>query len=264
MSTTIQEIVWHLFARLMLELLVQSHWTWQAIIRDYFICFCSFVLVSCRPISQEEALTVLGFRPPFGEIRFGPFTGNVTLLRWFQLLNKHFGVSGRSYYFYKPHGKGRTIGLSSDDALSLLKEGLQNKSLAFVYHCQNHYFCPVGFEDVPVAPINSYKPALSASEVESWILIADTSRKHPGIHCKRWKDVATDLDCQNPDFLDIRRLEKGMQRRRTKKVGGNLHCILALERIDLEKVHEPIETEISPVIPTSEMLDESDDSVESD
>ena len=35
-----------------------------------------------RPISQEEALLVLGFVPPFGEIRFGPFTGNQTLMRY--------------------------------------------------------------------------------------------------------------------------------------------------------------------------------------
>ena len=36
---------------------------------------------SLAPITQEEALTILGFKPPFGEIRFGPFTGNATLLR---------------------------------------------------------------------------------------------------------------------------------------------------------------------------------------
>ena len=37
---------------------------------------------SLPPITQEEALTVLGFQPPFGEIRFGPFTGNATVMRW--------------------------------------------------------------------------------------------------------------------------------------------------------------------------------------
>ena len=36
---------------------------------------------SLPPISQEEALLLLGFKPPFGEIRFGPFTGNMTLMR---------------------------------------------------------------------------------------------------------------------------------------------------------------------------------------
>lgn len=40
-----------------------------------------FFNISLNPITQEEALTILGFKPPFGEIRFGPFTGNATLLR---------------------------------------------------------------------------------------------------------------------------------------------------------------------------------------
>jgi len=41
------------------------------------------IMHSCRlcPITQEEALEVLGFSPPFGDIRFGPFTGNVTVMR---------------------------------------------------------------------------------------------------------------------------------------------------------------------------------------
>jgi len=41
-----------------------------------------FVIFSKKPLTQEEALTILGFKPPFGEIRFGPFTGNATLMRW--------------------------------------------------------------------------------------------------------------------------------------------------------------------------------------
>jgi len=54
--------------------------------------------------TQEEALNILGFKPPFDEIRFGPFTGNATLIRWFRQLNTHFGVKGKAYYLYKPKG----------------------------------------------------------------------------------------------------------------------------------------------------------------
>ena len=46
----------------------------------------------------------------------------------------------------------------------------------------------------------------------------------------RWEDISIDLNCQNPEYLDIRRDWKGLQRRNTKKVGGNLHCILAFQR----------------------------------
>ena len=32
-------------------------------------------------MTQEEALSLLGFKPPFSEIKFGPFTGNTTVMR---------------------------------------------------------------------------------------------------------------------------------------------------------------------------------------
>ncbi|XP_062521893.1 basic immunoglobulin-like variable motif-containing protein isoform X2 [Corticium candelabrum] len=244
---------------------------WLCISRPQYQRSCGITsLVSCwnylfshlgcgshRPITQEQALTVLGFAPSFDEIRFGPFTGNVTLMRWFQRLNKHFRVFGRSYFLYKPHGNDRTIGLSSESALEKLKVGLQDKSKAFIYHCQNHYFCPVGFEDVPLAESDAYRPTLSDSEVETWILICDTSRRHPGIQCKLWKDIATDLNCQNPNFLDIRHLDRGIQRRKTKKVGGNLHCIMTFQRSNLEETKQ-LDDETSSMTLTSR--EENDDS----
>lgn len=33
-----------------------------------------------RPISTEEALEVLGFKPPYHQVKFGSFTGNDTLI----------------------------------------------------------------------------------------------------------------------------------------------------------------------------------------
>lgn len=102
-----------------------------------FIC-----IFSLPPISQEEALHILGFQPPFEEIKFGPFTGNATLMRyqkllvtffrnnhfssasansslhllllffyrWFRQINDNFRVRGCSYILYKPHGKHKTAG----------------------------------------------------------------------------------------------------------------------------------------------------------
>jgi hypothetical protein len=52
----------------------------------------------------------------------------------------------------------------------------------------------------------------------------------------RWTDIVTDIGCVNPDFLDIRRLEKGMQRRKTKKIGGNLHCILSFTKCKFQTI----------------------------
>ncbi|XP_051009717.1 basic immunoglobulin-like variable motif-containing protein isoform X1 [Acomys russatus] len=223
---------------------------WYCISRPQYKTSCGISsLISCwnflyslmgsgnlPPITQEDALHILGFQPPFEEIRFGPFTGNTTLMRWFRQINDHFHVKGCSYILYKPHGKNKTAGETAPGALSKLTRGLKDESLAYIYHCQNHYFCPIGFEATPVKANKAFsRGPLSPQEVEYWILIGESSRKHPSIHCKRWADIVTDLNTQNPEFLDIRHLERGLQFRKTKKVGGNLHCIIAFQRLSWQR-----------------------------
>lgn len=90
--------------------------------------------------------------------------------------------------------------------------------------------------------------------MEHWILIGEPSRKHPAIHCKkygsfygmvilvqiykydahiltsfliRWADIVTDLNTQNPEYLDIRHTERGIQYRKTKKV-SELSMVMVL------------------------------------
>ncbi|CAG05667.1 unnamed protein product, partial [Tetraodon nigroviridis] len=233
---------------------------WYCISRPQYKTSCGISsLVSCwnflystlgagslPPISQEEALHVLGFQPPFEEIKFGPFTGNATLMRWFRQINDNFRVRGCSYILYKPHGKHKTAGetghsvitlliFSAEGALMKLTQGLKDEAMAYIYHCQNHYFCPVGFEATPLKATKAYRGPLPVNETEYWILIGEPSRKHPAIHCKRWADIATDLNTQNPEYLDIRHTERGIQRRKTKKLSGNLHCIMAFQRVNWQK-----------------------------
>ncbi|KAG8452084.1 hypothetical protein GDO86_004031 [Hymenochirus boettgeri] len=222
---------------------------WYCISRPQYKTSCGISsLVSCwnflystlgagslPPITQEEALHILGFQPPFEEIRFGPFTGNTTLMRWFRQINDHFHVKGCSYVLYKPHGKNKTAGETAVGALSKLTQGLKEESMAYIYHCQNHYFCPIGFEATPVKAPRAYRGHLFQHEVEYWILIGEPSRKHATIHCKKWADIVTDLNTQNPEYFDIRHTERGLQYRKTKKVGGNLHCILAFQRLSWQK-----------------------------
>ncbi|KAM8786342.1 basic immunoglobulin-like variable motif-containing protein isoform 3-T5 [Rhynchonycteris naso] len=194
---------------------------WYCISRPQYKTSCGISsLISCwnflystigagnlPPITQEEALHILGFQPPFEDIRFGPFTGNTTLMRWFRQINDHFHVKGCSYVLYKPHGKNKTAGETASGALSKLTHGLKDESLAYIYHCQNHYFCPIGFEATPVKANKAF----------------------------RWTDIVTDLNTQNPEYLDIRHLERGLQYRKTKKVGGNLHCIIAFQRLNWQR-----------------------------
>ncbi|XP_078401967.1 basic immunoglobulin-like variable motif-containing protein isoform X1 [Cetorhinus maximus] len=255
---------------------------WYCISRPQYKTSCGISsLVSCwnylfstcgtgslPPITQEEALHILGFHQPYEDIRFGPFTGNATLMRWFRQLNEHFHIRGCSYVLYKPHGKNRTAGETAEGALMKLTQGLKDESMAFIYHCQNHYFCPIGFEATPLKASKAFrghfyysqrrkeKNAYSISnyvlnvsffhfdnrgklhldEMEFWILIGEPSKKHPAIHCKKWADIVTDLNTQNPEYLDIRNSEKGIQYRKTKKVGGNLHCIIAFQKLNWQKL----------------------------
>ncbi|KTG32078.1 hypothetical protein cypCar_00009203 [Cyprinus carpio] len=195
---------------------------WYCISRPQYKTSCGISsLVSCwnflystlgagslPPMSQEEALHILGFQPPFEDIKFGPFTGNATLMRWFRQINDHFRVRGCSYILYKPHGKHKTAGETAEGALLKLTQGLKDESMAYIYHCQNHYFCPVGYEATPLRAAKAY----------------------------RWADIVTDLNTQNPEYLDIRHIERGIQYRKTKKVGGNLHCIMAFQRVNWQKL----------------------------
>lgn len=48
----------------------------------------------------------------------------------------------------------------------------------------------------------------------------------------RWQDVFTDLNCQNPEYFNIRQTEKGVQTRKTKRRGGNIHCIMAFSSVE--------------------------------
>lgn len=99
-----------------------------------------------------------------------------------------------------------------------LTQGLKDESMAYIYHCQNHYFCPVGFEATPLKAAKAYRyqhrhyiyfvistywltvalrlkrgglkrvacrAPLPTNEMEHWILIGEPSRKHPAIHCKK-------------------------------------------------------------------------------
>lgn len=202
--------------------------------------FSSLGAGSLQPLSQEDALNILGFKPPFGEIRFGPFTGNATLMRWFKQLCNHFGVDGDTYILYKPKGKSRTIGLSGEEALRQLKKGLHNPQMSYIYHCYNHYFCPIGYEDSPIKAADAYRAQLYEDEVETWILIGDPSCKHPSIHCKRWTDIQTDLNNEAPFYLNIRQLHKGILQRNVKKTGGNLHCIMAFQKRTWHHHRKPV------------------------
>ncbi|TNV72832.1 hypothetical protein FGO68_gene3150 [Halteria grandinella] len=207
-----------------------------------------------NPISTEEALEVLGFKPPYQSVQFGSFTGNDTLIQWFGLLNKYYklgqsskGGAGSTLInntlpsariLWKAKGKSTTPDVDADQARKLLIEGLRDPRKAYIYHCWNHYFCPIGFELTPNHPYEAYTnrgddSLMDPQQFETWIIIGEVSKCYPTFHVKKWTDIATDIECGFPQFFNIRKSEFGVQEKTTpsfveggSKLGGNLHCII--------------------------------------
>ena len=191
---------------------------------------------SLKPISQEEALENLGFKGPFTDINFGSITGNETLLLWFNLLNKFYGVKGSSRYYWKMHGRNRTLDIDSNKALQNLETDLKSESKAFIYHCYNHYFCPIGFEITSSQNTDAYKSLaeINQENLQHWIIIGEVSRPSPMFYTRQWEDISLDISNQHPDFFNLRKMERGIRQYKvsdnSKKVGGNIHCILIFEK----------------------------------
>jgi hypothetical protein len=192
-----------------------------------------------RPISTEEALEALGFNPPYTNVNFGSFTGNDTLIAWFGLLCRNFKVKGKAKISWKLHGKSQTPGIDKEQALENLMEGLNDPKRAYIYHCYNHYMCPIGYERTPIKPMDAYKKLEDIEELDTWLIIGEISKAYPMFHVKKWKDVAQDIDCAMPYFFNIRKSDVGVQEKTAKcfqpggsKEGGNLHCFIEFERLE--------------------------------
>ncbi|RUS75066.1 hypothetical protein EGW08_017172, partial [Elysia chlorotica] len=187
---------------------------------------------SLKPLTQETAMSILGFQQPYDKIKFGAFTGNLALIPG--ELNTNFRVKGKCYFLYKPQGRNRTPGVTPDLALTSLQRGLRDPNMTFIYHCKNHYFCPIGYEDSPTHPQDAYR-SVPDDKKTSWILIGETSKMFPAIHCKKWEDICTDLNTEFPEYYDIRREWKGVRRRKSgKSTSGNLHCIMAFQKCNTQ------------------------------
>ena len=159
------------------------------------------------------------------------------MCRWFNQLNKNFNVNGHPSIFYKPIGACKTMGLTGEIAKDKLLANLHSENKAYIYHCYNHYCCPIGYEKEPLDHTKIY--SVEDQDYVDWIFVADTSRKYPSIHCVKWEDINKDLNTKSPEFLNIRHLEKGLQARKNslnsestkvKRSDKNLHCLIQFER----------------------------------
>ncbi|GIQ84489.1 hypothetical protein KIPB_005986 [Kipferlia bialata] len=175
-------------------------------------------------LSQERALTILGFKAPFNAIRFGPFTGNATLQRWFKLLNQAHGVKGSCGYLYKVHGKNRTR-VSPSCGMHRTCSALRRQDMGLIYHCYNHYNVPVGYEATPKPCTDAYSvnglcadPTLTPDDQHNtWVLISDPSRTSKPLTSLRWDFIHKDIGSVWPEIYNARHPERGPVKPKTKK-----------------------------------------------
>ena len=140
-------------------------------------------------------------------------------------------MKGQARIFYKPRGtKNVTSEYTPKTAWKALKAGLANSNRAYVYHCYNHYMCPVGFEEQPLEKHTVFKKDLEhGKDTEPWMIVADQAKPQPTFTCLKWSTVLQDLNMENPEFLDVRNLHRGVQVKENiepHKRGKNCHCIL--------------------------------------
>ena len=206
---------------------------------------------SLNPISTEEALEILGFKHPYKDVKFGSFTGNDTLIQWFGLLNRYYKVQGEARICFKLHGNSVTHGTDQEKALAELKEGLRSDQKSYIYHCFNHYMCPIGFEETPVMPHQAYSLRADICEWSDWIIVGEISKMYPVFHTVKWLDMVADIDCAFPKFFNIRNPKVGIQTKEHKcfnqggsKFGGNLHCLIEFKKSSSTVAKEETEDEV--------------------
>ena len=93
--------------------------------------------------------------------------------------------------FYKPTGiRNKTSEYTPKTAWKALKDGLQNPNRAYIYHCFNHYMCPVGYEEMPLEKYNVFRKDLEhGKDTESYMVVADQAKMQPTFTCLKWSDV---------------------------------------------------------------------------
>jgi len=178
-------------------------------------------------ITPKSALKILGFEQEITKINFGTFTGNPMIIKWFEQLCEFFDVKGKAKIYWKKDGPNE----NPEKVMRTYLNDVQNSKKAFIYHCHNHYFTPIGYDIVPLDPEKAYIEIndKELEESEMWVIIGETSKKQPGMHVFKWKDIVNDIQCIDTHYYNIREKYKGMQLKRDKT--KNNHCFILLEAL---------------------------------
>ncbi|KRX11243.1 hypothetical protein PPERSA_07768 [Pseudocohnilembus persalinus] len=191
------------------------------------------------PICQEEALLAFGFgKKPFYSQGFSP--GNGQLILWFEALCKYRKVQGKAGFFWKKVGYNKTK-ITDNQALEKIKSALKSNNISLVYHCNNHYMLPIGYEESPKNPKLTYKVKtqdLKPEEKNTYIIVADQALlpNSQVFVVPNFENICTDLGTEHPYLYNIKGENLTLKRGDEFYPGGkqykdNRHCLLAFYKI---------------------------------
>lgn len=96
---------------------------------------------------------------------------------------------------------------------------------------------------MPLEKPNVFKKDLEhGKDTEQYMVCADQAKPQPTFTCIKWSDVLQDLNMENPEYLDVRNLDKGVQVKENiepHKKGKNCHCILEFSAIRPRERRKP-------------------------
>ncbi|MFB3845386.1 MAG: hypothetical protein ACE14O_06540 [Candidatus Cloacimonadaceae bacterium] len=100
--------------------------------------------------------------------------GNLTIMKWFDILCKHYKLKGISKYYLRKENV--TDWSKNSKVITDLKEVIRSKDKAFIYHMENHYNVIVGYFEHSDNPDEAYN---TNAKLQRWIVLGEHSDYNP-------------------------------------------------------------------------------------
>lgn len=82
---------------------------------------------------------------------------------------------------------------------------MKNTKKAFIYVCYGQLFCPIGYENTPLVPLDAYKKLndIDSQKLELWLILASVLKTQAPFVIKRWSDIEKEMVSRWPQYLDL-------------------------------------------------------------
>jgi len=120
--------------------------------------------------TTDELVKILGYK----SVDDITGVGNMTIIKWFDKLNEHFKLKGKSKFFLK--GEELENWGGNSEVIKILKETIKSDKKALIYHMANHYTIIVGYFEHSEEAEDAYEEEAS---LQRWIVLGEHSDYNP-------------------------------------------------------------------------------------